>query len=197
MLFMKKTDAQAREMPEPYEQNRPIPWVVIVLVASIVLWAAGYIVFTHQTLAPDLGDRRIPEDFAVATAPGGKVDGAQVYTAQCLACHQATGAGVPGVFPPLAGSEWVQGKPTGLIQIVLHGITGKLTVHGVEYNGQMPTFKDKLNDAEIAAVINHIRTSFGNQAEPIGVDMVEAEREATKDRTEPWNGDADLAQFEK
>src|SRR3546814_2284433 len=71
---------------------------------------------------------------------------------------------LPGVFPPLANSEWVNGKASLTVQIVLHGVTGDLTVNGTHYNGHMPTFKDKLDDAQIAAVVSHIRGSFGNAA---------------------------------
>jgi len=190
----KKAQAQQREMPEPYEQNRPIPWLVIVIVAGVFLWAIGYIWLTHQTDAPGMGDRRVAADFVVAAgSASGAVDGAQIYTAQCLACHQASGAGLPGVFPPLAGSEWMSGKPSVAIQILLHGIDGALTVKGNTYNGHMPPFGDKLDDAEIAAVLSHVRSSFGNTGEPVDAEQVKAERAATQGRDKPWGGDAELA----
>jgi mono/diheme cytochrome c family protein len=190
----KKIEAQQREMPEPYEGNRPIPWLVIIIVAGIFAWAISYIGFTHQTNPPSYGDRRTAADFKVAASSGGggAVDGAQIYTAQCLACHQASGQGLPGVFPPLAGSEWVNGNATLAVQIVLHGVTGDLTVNGTHYNGQMPTFKDKLDDAQIAAVVSHIRSNFGNSAGPVDAATVKTEREATAAHTQPWNGDAEL-----
>ncbi|HUG58887.1 MAG TPA: cytochrome c [Candidimonas sp.] len=189
----KKTEAQRREMPEPYEGNRPIPWLVIIIVAGLFASAIAYIWINYQTNPASYGDHRSVVDFKVAApSEGGMVDGAQIYTAQCLACHQATGQGLAGVFPPLAGSEWVVGKESLAIQIVLHGVTGDLTVNGVHYNGHMPTFKDKLGDAEIAAVISHIRTSFGNSASKVDAAKVKAEREATAAHAEPWNGDAEL-----
>jgi mono/diheme cytochrome c family protein len=52
------------------------------------------------------------------------IDGGPLFTAKCAACHQSTGLGIPGVFPPLAGSEWVLGSAKVLVQIPLHGITG-------------------------------------------------------------------------
>jgi len=125
-------------------------------------------------------------------AAGGAADGAQVYAANCVACHQATGAGLPGVFPPLAGSEWALAKDAVPVNIVLQGVTGKLTVKGAAYSGQMPTFKDKLNDGEIAAVLSYVRSNFGNGAGKITADVVKAAREAGKDRSQPWNGDEDL-----
>lgn len=190
----KKIEAQQREMPEPYEQNRPVPWLVIIIVAGVFLWAIGYIWFTHQTDSPDMGDRRVAADFAVAaSSASGAVDGAQIYTAQCLACHQATGAGLPGVFPPLAGSEFVQGKEAVVIQILLHGIDGEVVVKGNTYKGQMPEFGSKLNDAEIAAVLTHVRSSFGNTAGEVTPELVKDQRAATQSRNKPWGGDAELA----
>lgn len=189
----KRIAAQQREMPEPSEGYRKVPWLVVLIVGALFAWSIGYIAFTHQGEQPSYGDRRSAADFAVAApAPGGVVDGAQLYTAQCLACHQASGQGLPGVFPPIADSEWVNGKASLAIQIVLHGVTGEMTVGGTTYNSQMPTFKDKMNDAEVAAVVSYIRTNFGNTSEPVDAETVKAERAATADRTEPWNGDADL-----
>lgn len=190
----KKMEAQQREMPEPYEGNRPIPWLVILIVSAVFAWAVGYIGFTHQANPPSYGDRRSVQDFKVAApSAGGVVDGAQIYAAQCVACHQASGKGLPGVFPPLAGSEWVTGKGALAVQIVLHGVTGELTVAGTAYNGMMPMFKDKLDDAQIAAVVSYIRGSFGNSAEPVDAATVASERAATADHVQPWNGDAELA----
>lgn len=190
---IKKLDPQGREMPEPYEGNRPVPWLVILIVAALVAWAVGYLATTYRANPPSLGDYRTAADFKVAASSGsGTVDGGQIYTAQCLACHQATGQGLPGVFPPLAGSEWVVGKPEVAVQIVLHGISGDLTVKGAHYNGMMPTFKDKLKDEEIAAVLTHVRSSFGNAAGPVDVALVKKERAATQAHDKPWNGDAEL-----
>jgi mono/diheme cytochrome c family protein len=189
----KKIEAQQREMPEPYEGNRPIPWLVITIVGALFLFAIAYIWATYQNNPPSYGDRRTAADFKVAASGvGAAVDGAQLYTAHCLACHQAAGQGLPGVFPPLAGSEWVVGKESLAIQIVLHGISGDLTVKGTHYNGLMPTFKDKLGDAEIAAVVSHIRTSFGNSASKVVAATVKTEHESTAAHAQPWNGDAEL-----
>lgn len=193
-----KTEAQQREMPEPTEGGRPVPWIVIGVVAGLFAWAIGYLAMTYQPAPASVGDRRTSADFQVANAgaaAGGAIDGGQIYAAQCVACHQATGEGLAGVFPPLAGSEWVTGKAALAVQIVLHGMTGDLTVKGVHYNGAMPTFKDKLDDAEVAAVVNHIRTSFGNSADQIDAEMVKKERAATQAQEQPWNGEAELEAF--
>lgn len=190
-----KTEAQQREMPEPWEGTRPIPWVVITIVAGMFLWAIGYIWFTHQTIPASYGDRRTAQDFQVVAGAGsqdGAIDGGKLYATHCVACHQATGAGLAGVFPPLAGAEWVIGEPKVLIQILLHGVSGELTVQDTVYNGQMPAFGDKMNDSELAALLTHIRTDFGNTAEPIQAEMIARQREEVE-RDTPWQGDADLA----
>lgn len=187
-------DAQQRENPDPHEQGRPAPKLVLLTVTAVFAWAIGYIVTTQRDDDPGLGDRRTMSTLVgkTADAGGGAVDGAQIYGAQCAACHQATGAGLPGVFPPLAGSEWVTGKDALAANILLHGLTGKLTVKGAAYNGQMPAFKDKLNDAEVAAVLSHIRSQFGNSAAKVSADTVKAVRNEDKERKNPWNGDEEL-----
>jgi len=197
MIEQEKQDARARENPDPHEQNRPVPKLVLLVVAGIVAWAIGYIVLNQGDDKPELGDRRTVATLAgkPAGAGGGTVDGAQVYGANCVACHQANGAGLAGVFPPLAGSEWVLAADKVPVNIVLHGITGKLTVKATPYSGQMPAFKDKLSDAEIAAVLSHVRANFGNAAGKIGADIVKAEREAGKERKDPWNGDDELGKL--
>jgi mono/diheme cytochrome c family protein len=100
---------------------------------------------------------------------------------------------LPGVFPPLAGSEWVLGKEATLARILLHGINGSLTVKGSTYNGAMPAFKEQLQDAEIAAVLSHVRSQWGNQGAVVAPEVVATARKDTAARTEPFKGDAELA----
>jgi mono/diheme cytochrome c family protein len=190
----KQIKAQQREMPDPYESNRPIPLAVLAVVAIVLSWAIGYIVFSKLGNEPELGDRRTVADLTgKGSAARAAVDGARIFSLQCIACHQATGLGLPGVFPPLADSEWVNGKEAVAVQILLHGISGSLTVKGTAYKGDMPAFKNKLGDAELAAVLTYARSSFGNAANKVDAALVKAEREATKDRAAPWNGDSELS----
>lgn len=181
---------QLREKSDPQEQGMPVPMVVLLVIGALFMWGMYYIFSADLRNPAAVGDNRIAADFRIDES--GEVDGAQLYTAHCVACHQATGAGVPGVFPPIAGSEWVVGKPEVLAQILLHGITGELTVMGNTYNGAMPHFHDKLNDAELAGLMNHLRTNFENSADTVDAAFVQAQRAETADRTTPWNGDADL-----
>ena len=186
-----KNRARVRENPDPHEGSGPVPRVVLALVAGVLVWAVSYIVTTQRDDDPTLGDRRTASTLA-GKVKGASANGAELYAANCVACHQASGAGLPGAFPPLAGSEWVLGQEKVLANILLHGISGKLTVKSASYSGAMPAFKEKFDDNEIAAVLTHIRGSFGNTAGKVSPDIVKAERAASKDRSTPWNGDEDL-----
>lgn len=81
------------------------------------------------------------------------------------------------------------------MQILLHGIDGPITVKGASYQGAMPNFGEKLNDAEIAAVTSYVRKQWGNTASSISPATVATERDATKARSKPWTGGDELAQF--
>lgn len=185
---------QERENPEPVEGANPTPWFIIVLVTALFIFGVVYIMRTTLDKPASWGDGRTAAELqgAPALAAGAAVDGAAVFASHCAACHQATGTGLPGVFPPLAGSDWVAGKETTLIAIVLHGINGPLTVEGKPYNGAMPTFQAQLQDAEVAAVLTHVRSQWGNTGGPITADAVAAVRKDTASRTEPFKGDAEL-----
>ncbi len=86
----------------------------------------------------------------------------------CSACHQATGKGVKGAFPALAGSPFVQGDPKIVMTTVLNGRAG------------MPAFKDDLTDADLAAILTYVRSSWGNKASAIKPADVLAARNAAK-----------------
>ena len=92
-----------------------------------------------------------------------KTDGASVYQ-RCTSCHAATGSGISGVFPPLAGhaAKLVNADRTYPVQVILFGLEGEIEVEGKKYNGAMPAFGNQLKDDEIAAVLNHILANWGN-----------------------------------
>jgi len=118
-------------------------------------------------------------------------NGAEVY-ATCTTCHQADGKGMPGLYPPLAESEWVNGKGDVVIAAVLHGVQGEITVKGEKYNGVMVPWGVSLDDNQVAAVVNYVRSSFGNSAPPVTLADVTRMREATKTRTVQYT-EAELA----
>ena len=121
-------------------------------------------------------------------AKGGAANGAEVFT-RCAVCHQASGLGMPGAYPPLAGSEWLNGNPEVPIRIVLHGLQGPITVKNASFNNAMTPFADQLSDDEIAAVISYERSSWGNSSSKVTAEQVKAVREATKTQTTPWKPD--------
>lgn len=111
------------------------------------------------------------------------IDGATAY-APCAACHQATGLGLPGAFPPLAGHgpELYVADRVYPILVLLYGVMGQIQVDGLPYNGLMPSHAH-LGDAELAAILNHVMTSFGNDAILTDFDPYEtAEVAAERDR---------------
>jgi nitrite reductase (NO-forming) len=102
--------------------------------------------------------------------------GASLFAANCSACHQATGMGLPGAFPPLKGNGVVlDPDPRKQIDVILHGLHGE-AINAVTYPSTMPPFGVSLSDADIADVANHERTSWGNQARLITADQVKAAR---------------------
>ena len=182
--------AQLRETADPTERSQPIPLLVAGITLSMVLAGAGYILFSEPFGMPGLGDRRTLADLRPAAGAAAAADGRQVFAANCAACHQAGGTGVPGVFPPLAGSEWVQGEPRVLANILLHGIEGELTVKGTPYKGSMPSVA-RLGDAELAAVASYLRSSWGNEAAAVPAELFAAERKQNP-RDKPFSGGAEL-----
>ena len=87
--------------------------------------------------------------------------GAALYK-NCASCHGTGGAGVAGVFPPLADSEWVTGSGKSPALAIIHGIAGTIEVKGATYNGNMPAMADGWSDYDIAALTYYVQNSFGN-----------------------------------
>jgi len=115
-------------------------------------------------------------------------DGKKAY-GNCIACHQASGLGMPGQFPPLVGSEWVDGGTKRLGAILLHGINGPFHVGGQAYNQLMPAW-NSLSDEKIAQVLTYTRRTFGSLPEGedgvVTIEMMKAAREEFKDHTAPY-----------
>ena len=111
--------------------------------------------------------------------------GQAIYEALCLNCHQATGQGLTGVYPPLAKSEWVAGDAQALIKLTIHGLAGPTKVLGKDY-GLVPMPPMGLDDQQLADVLTYVRSAFGNSAPAVTPAEVKTVREATKGRTAPW-----------
>lgn len=111
---------------------------------------------------------------------GKPVVASAVYTMYCGTCHQRDGKGDVARFPPLEGSEWVNGDKTKLISIVLNGLSGPITVKGLPYSESMPAHGSFLNDDQVAEVLSYIRKSWGNSSDPVSKEEVAAIRAASK-----------------
>lgn len=119
-----------------------------------------------------LGERAQPDLEAVATAAAAEKGGAltiedqieagrALFAGTCSTCHQSTGEGLGGVFPPLAKSDWIARNAKGLPGVILHGMQGKVTVNSKEYDSMMPPMA-QLTDDEVANIATYVLNSFGN-----------------------------------
>ncbi len=115
--------------------------------------------------------------------------GEEVYKrdAHCATCHQPTGQGLPGIYPPIIDNPWVEGDEERLIKLTLKGLWGPLEISGQKFDPTkgvppMTPFGPLLNDQEIAGVLTYIRNTWGNQAPVVKPKTVAKVREKTKDR---------------
>ena len=186
-----QSGAQTREEVDPSERSQPVPLIVAVIALVVVLSGVAYIMLSEPFGRADLGDRRTLADLRPAIAQLGQgADGKQLFSANCVACHQASGQGLPGLFPPLDASEWVNGDERILANILLYGISGEITVQGKLFKGAMPAF-GQLGDAELAALASHVRSTWSNKTPPLKAELFAQERKANP-RTAPFNGGDEL-----
>ena len=133
-----------------------------------------------------LGDRAAPNLAAVtraaAAAAGGTLTltdqvaaGKALFNGTCSVCHQANGAGLPGVFPPLAGSDYLNADPHRAAGVIINGMSGKVTVNGKEYDSVMPPM-NQLNDDEVANILTYTLNSWGNKGGQVSTKDVKAIR---------------------
>ena len=110
------------------------------------------------------------------------------YYPTCANCHGASGAGIAGLAPALAGASWVTGPPEWLARIILQGINGPIEVNGEQWNGIMPPHGhlEELDDETLAGLMLFLRRSWGNKADPVSVEQVAGMRVASADRKQPW-----------
>jgi len=100
--------------------------------------------------------------------------GKSVYTKTCIACHQATGAGIPGAFPPLAKSDYLNADVNRAIKQVIKGSNIPMTVNGKKYTTAMPP--QALSDQQVADVLTYVYANWGNTKKVVTLAMVKAQR---------------------
>lgn len=191
-----------REKDEPQENHSPMPLFLLGFISALILMVAIYFVnnsgglsqtFSFEQAAMVYDERFDPKNAPSSTAEV-KVDplvlGKKNYNTVCAACHQANGAGVPGVYPPLVNSEWVTGSEERAIRILLHGLQGPIKVEGKEYNSVMPAIGPggyNFSDEKIAAVLTYIRQEWGNKAPAVTKEKVtEVRTKGAAGRATPW-----------
>ena len=118
--------------------------------------------------------------------------GKAVYSRTCIACHQPTGLGLPPVFPPLAGSEWIAKGASIAVRNITNGMMGPVTVKGVTYNSVMPPVSG-VTDKDIADVVTYVNNSWGNTGPTVTEAEVTAIKKKYADRKTMWTA----AEYEK
>jgi len=103
--------------------------------------------------------------------------GQKLFASICVACHQSAGQGRPNVFPPLAGSDFLNADKNRAIKIVIFGRQGEVVVNGIKFNNNMPKFP--LNDQDIANVLTFVYNSFGNSGLEVTPEEVKVLRSQT------------------
>ena len=133
-----------------------------------------------------LGDRAGPNLDAVTKATASLASGTltvqdQVHAGEalfagtCSVCHQANGAGLAGVFPPLAKSDYLGTDTKRAVDVVLRGLAGKVRVNGSDYDSVMPPM-NQLNDDAIANILTYVLNSWGNPGGSVSADDVKKRR---------------------
>jgi nitrite reductase (NO-forming)/hydroxylamine reductase len=138
--------------------------MTLAAVGALVLSSAAWAQQVHQAEVAGAAD-------AAAQVKAGET----VYQTVCLACHQADGKGLPGAFPPLAGSDYLLGDKERAVGVVLRGLQGEVVVNGVKYNSVMPAMT-QLSDQEIADVVTYALNTWGNKGGAVSSSLVAAER---------------------
>jgi mono/diheme cytochrome c family protein len=186
-----------RERVEPVSGNEPAPLWLLVFVLVLAFWSGAYLMSYSGGFSGLVYDTNAAEK-AAASGPVKAEDpvamGERYFKQTCAVCHQATGLGMPGTYPPLAGSEYALGDERRVAAIVLHGVSGPITVHGQTFNNQMQAWGPTLNDKRIAYILTYVRQAWGNNAPAIKPETVAEVRKATASRNSAWT-EAELKAF--
>ncbi len=173
-----------------------MPLFLLGLVSTMIFVGSVYVVHYRGGFSPMVYDERYQPKSGGAEAreltPEEIIASGKKLYATCMTCHQANGQGVAGVYPPLAGAEWVTGSEERLIRVLLHGLSGPIEVKGNTYNSLMPAFGKvtgggyNWSEERISHVLTYIRQEWGNQAAPITKEKVTEILNAEKARATPW-----------
>lgn len=189
-----ETDATSRESQA---RGATVPIWLFVVLFLMLYWGALYFDTNGGWFSPKVyAPFHNMEEVQMFQPAGGGNEvfelGKSVYNRPtCAACHQASGQGAAGQFPPLAGSEWVnEASPNRMIRLVLNGLQGPITVKGQNYNNNMVPW-NMLSDEEVAAVITYVRQNkeWGNNASAVTPAQVKAIRDKVKAHPQAFTPD--------
>lgn len=181
-------DQLQHKKPEKAIGYSAFPLVLLGIMCTLVFFSSIYLAHNSAHFDSSIyNEHQKPHSGAaeVVTVTPAQL-GKKVFTQICIACHQANGQGIPGVFPPLAGSDWAQGSEERIIRIVLHGLNGSITVSGKDYNNAMASLGGTLKDDQIANVLTYVRQEWGNKAPAVSAEAVAKIRAENTTRTAPW-----------
>ena len=181
--------------PDDGAHYKLLPLVLLFVFSGLIFYAGTYLnrySVRYDAAVFDENGHSASGSPAVAKADP-MVLGKRSYEQVCITCHQDKGQGQPGVYPPLAGSEWVNGSEERVIRIVVYGLKGVVHVKGAEYNAAAMPVIGKVtgsgynwSDDKIAAVLTYVRGSFGNNSPAITPEKVAAVHAKEGDRKE-WS----------
>jgi mono/diheme cytochrome c family protein len=198
--------AVQREKREPRVGAEPLSMWLIAIYGLAIFFGGAYLGrysgnFISGGLDP-MGAPPAPRK-AVAGGPGGGEQtaelsphdrGKKVFSANCQTCHQANGLGVPGQYPPLAGSEFTTGGSRRMAMIVLKGLQGPVEVKGQQFGTAVMQPWDKtLTDKQISDVMTYERSEWGNNASPVTPEQIAAMRKELANHPESYTAPQILA----
>ena len=187
-----KSNSPSEQRREPKAGRVPVPLWAVTLVGLFTFVGIARLVDSGGAFDPNVyGPFKDLAKVQIAHPPPNIppiiIEGKKLFAKNCAACHQANGQGSPPLFPPVAGSDWVNVEGHGrLIRIVLHGLQGPITVNGKEYNNNMLAWKDMMNDQEVAAVVSYIRNDWGNKGTLVTPEEVKEIRAKESGKSEQW-----------
>ncbi len=176
-----------QEKGEPFEGNSEMPFALFVAVVFLAFGMGVYLTrysFDFDFFIYDHNKHLILDAGSIKEEVWDPlVQGEKIFKKNCTQCHQTTGLGVPGSYPPLAGSSWLLGIDAIPVRVLLKGLEGPIEVEKAQFNGAMPTFGTKFSDKQIAAVLSYVRQAWGNAAPAVQEGTVTQIRQALGDRS--------------
>jgi len=177
---------------EPGVGSGEIPILFFGILAGLIFLALLYMDryaggFNNQVYRPYASYDELMKAQPVTDTAGAK--GKLVYEASCQICHQPNGLGTAGQFPPLDGSEWVNGPVERLIRIPLIGLSGPIEIKGQQWNAAMPAMGAALSDDDLAALLTYVRKAWSNKSGPVKPEDVKKVRGELSGRADPMTSE--------